>query len=140
MRSRVNHASQEACSGVGLGLMHDSLEVLFDGVFTQIEPVRDFFIGISEHEIGDNHLLAFGQAISLLGIGVWAIKFLLIQLFHDDQKSAVPRKGFIGNTKPTEKESLIGGKTELFNLDGLAILGMIAELQLTYEIADYGMD
>ena len=31
-------------------------------------------------------------------------------------------------------------KTELFHLDGLAILGMIAELQTTDEVADYGMD
>ena len=60
LRSRENHASQEACSGGGLGFLHDPFEMLFDGVFAQVDPVRDFFIGKSEHEINDDHLLAFG--------------------------------------------------------------------------------
>ena len=60
LRCRENHASQEACSSGGLGFLHDPLEVLFDGVFAQVDPVRDFFIGKSEHEINDDHLLAFG--------------------------------------------------------------------------------
>ena len=60
LRCRENHASQEACSSSGLGFLHDPFEVLFDGVFAQVDPVRNFFIGKSEHEINDDHLLAFG--------------------------------------------------------------------------------
>ena len=60
LRCRENHASQEACSGGGLGFLHDPFEMLFDGVFAQVDPIRDFFIGKSEHEINDDHLLAFG--------------------------------------------------------------------------------
>lgn len=114
--------------------------MLFDGVFAQIEPVSDFFIGISEHEIRDDHLLAFGQAIPLLDFGVRVFELVLIQLFHDDEESAVPRKGFVGNTKSAKEEPLVRGKTELFHLDRLAILGMIAELQATNEVADYDVD
>jgi len=32
-RCRENHTSQKACSGSGLGFVHDPFEVLFDGVF-----------------------------------------------------------------------------------------------------------
>ena len=60
LRRRENHASQEACSGGGLGFVHDPFEMLLDGVFAQVNPVRDFFIGKSEHEINDDHLLTFG--------------------------------------------------------------------------------
>lgn len=60
IRCRENHASQEAGSGSGLGFVHDPFEMLFDGVFAQVDPVRDFLIGKSEHEINDDHLLAFG--------------------------------------------------------------------------------
>ena len=60
LRCRENHASQEACSGGGLGFVHDPFEMLLDGVFAQVNPVRDFFIGKSEHEINDDHLLTFG--------------------------------------------------------------------------------
>ena len=140
MRGRENHASQEACSGSGLGFVHDPFEMFFDGVFAQVDPVRDFFIGKSEHEINDDHLLAFGQVVALLHVGVRAFELLLIQLFHDDEEPAVPREGFIGNTEPAKKEALIVGKTEPFHLDGLAILGMIAVHQTTDEVVDYGMD
>ena len=137
---RENHAGQEACSGRGLGFVHDPLEMLFDGVFAQVDPVRNFFIGKAEHEIHDDHLLSFGQVIALLHIGVRAFERLLIQLFHDDEKSTVLREGFIGNTEPAKEEPLIVGKTEPFHLDGLAILGMIAVHQTTDEVADYSMD
>jgi hypothetical protein len=120
--------------------MHNSLEMFLDGVFAQIHSVGDLFVGESEHEIYDDHLLTFGQVIAFLDVGVWAFELLLIQLFHDDEKSAVPREGFIGNTEPAKEEPLIGGKTEPFHLDGLAILGMIAVHQTTDEVADYGMD
>ena len=140
LRCRENHASQEACSGGGFRFMHNPLEMFFDGVFAQIEPARDFFIGKSEHEINDDHLLAFGQVIAMLDVGVWTFELLLIQLFHDDEESAVSRERFIGNTEPTKEEPLIGGKTEPFHLEGLAILGMIAVHQTTDEVADYGMD
>ena len=59
-RCRENHASQEAGSGSRLGFVHDPFEMLFDGVFAQVDPVRDFFVGKPEHEIDDDHLLAFG--------------------------------------------------------------------------------
>ena len=140
LRCRENHASQEACSGGGLGFLHDPFEMLFDGVFAQVDPVRDFFIGKSEHEINDDHLLAFGEMIALLHVRVRAFELLVIELFHDDEKSAVPREGLIGNTEPAKEEPLIVGKTEPFHLDGLAILGMIAVHQTTDEVADYGMD
>ncbi len=126
LRCRENHASQEACSGSGLGFVHDPFEMLFDGVFTQVDPVRNFFIGKSEHEINDDHLLSFGQVVALLDIGVRVFERLLIQLFHDDEESAVLRERFIGNTEPAKEEPLIVGKTEPFHLDGLAILGMPA--------------
>ena len=73
-------------------------------------------------------------------VGIRAFELLLIQLFHDDEESAVPREWFIGNTEPAKEEPLIVGKTESFHLDGLAILGMIAVHQTTDEVADYGMD
>ena len=125
-RCRKHHASQEACPGRGLGFVHDPFEMFFDGVFAQVDPIRDFFIGKSEHEINDDHLLAFGEVIAVLDIGIWAFELLLIQFFHDDEESAVPREGFIGNTETTEDEPMIVSKTEPFHLDGLAILGMIA--------------
>ena len=137
---REYHAGQEACAGRGLGFVHDSFEMFFDGVFAQVDPIRNFFIGKSEHEIHDDHLFSFGQVIALLHIGVGVFERLLIQLFHDDEESAVPREGFVGNTEPAKKEALIVGKTEPFHLDGLAILGMIAVHQTTDEVADYGMD
>ncbi len=140
MWRRENHASQEACSGRGLGFVHDSFEVLFDGVFAQVDPVRNFFIGKSEHEIHDDHLLSFGQVIALLHIGVGVSERLLIQLFHDDEKSTVLCEGFIGNTEPAKEEPLIVGKTEPFHFDGLAILRVIAVDQTTDEVMDYGMD
>lgn len=140
LRCRENHTSQEACSGGGLGFLHDPFEMFFDGVFAQVDPVRDFFIGKSEHEINDDHLLAFGEVIALLHVRVGAFELLLIQLFHDDEESAVSREGFIGNTEPAKEEPLIVGKTEPFHLDGLAILGMIAVHQTPDEVADYGMD
>jgi len=140
LRCRENHASQEARSGSGLGFVHDPFEMLFDGVFAQVDPVRNFFIGKAEHEIHDDHLLSFGQVIALLHIGVRAFERLLIQLFHDDEEPAVLREGFIGNTEPAKEEPLIVGKTEPFHLDGLAILGMTAVQQATDEVTDDGMD
>ena len=124
---RENHASQEACSGSGLGFVHDSFEMLFDGVFAQMDPVRNFFIGKSEHEIHDDHLLSFGQVVVLLHIGVRAFERMLIQMLHDDEKSAVLREGFIRNTEPAKEEPLIVGKTEPLHLDRLAIFRMTAE-------------
>ena len=120
--------------------MHDPFKMLFDGIFAQVEPVRDFFIGKSEHEINDDHLFAFGQVIALQDIGGWAFELLLIQLFHDDEESALPREGFIGNTEAAKEEPLIGGKTKPFHLKRLAILVMIALHQTTEEVTDYGMD
>ena len=120
--------------------MHNPLEMFFDGVFAQIHSSGDLLVGESEHEINDDHLLAFGQVIALLDIGVWAFELLLIQLFHDDEESAVSSEGFIGNTETAKEEPLIGGKTEPFHLKGLAILGMIAVHQTADEVADYGMD
>lgn len=99
-RCRKNHASQEAGSGSRLGFVHDPFEMLFDGVFAQVDPVRNFFVGKSEHEINDDHLLAFGQMIALLHIGVRAFEPLVIQLLHNNKESAIPCEGFIGNTKP----------------------------------------
>ena len=60
LRCRENHAGQEACTGRGLGFVHDPFEMLFDGVFAQVDPVRNFFIGKSEHEIHDDHLFSLG--------------------------------------------------------------------------------
>ena len=74
LRCREDHASQEACAGGGFGFVHDPFQMLFDGVFAQVEPTRDFFIGKSEHEINDDHLLTFSQVISLLDVGVWAFE------------------------------------------------------------------
>ena len=99
VRCRENHASQEACSGSRLCFVHDPFEMLFDGVFAQVDPVRNFFVGKSEHEINDDHLLAFGQMIALLHIGVRAFEPLVIQLLHDDKESAVSCEGLIRNTE-----------------------------------------
>lgn len=120
--------------------MHDPFEMLFDGEFAQIEPARDFFIGKSEHEINDDHLLTFGQVIALLDVRVRAFRLLLIELFHNDKESAVPREGFIGNTEPAKEETLIGRETEPFQLEGLAVLAMIAMHQTINEIAEEDMD
>lgn len=140
LRCRENHASQEACAGRGFCFMHNSFEMFLDGVFAQMHSVGDFLVGESEHEINDDHLFTLGQVIALLDVGVWALEFLLIQLFHDDEESAVPREGFVGNTEPAKKEPLIVGKTEPFHLDRLAILGMIAVDQTINKVTDYGMD
>ena len=78
--------------------------------------------------------------IALLHVGVRAFDLLLVQLFYDDEESAVPREGFIRNTESAKEEPLIVGKTEPFDLDGLAILGMIAVHQTIDEVADYCMD
>src|SRR4029078_13144113 len=94
-------------------------------IYAQIHSIGDLLIGESEHKINDDHMLAFGQVITLLHAGIWAFEFLLIQLFHDDQESAVFSEGFIRNTEPAKTEPLIVGKTEPFHLDRLAILGMI---------------
>jgi len=140
LRCRENHARQEACAGCGFCFMHNSLEMFLDGVFTEMHSVGDLFVGETEHEINDDHLLTFGQMIALLDIGIWALEFLLMELFHDDEESAVLCEGFIGNTKPAEEEPLIVGKTEPFHFDGLAILGMPALYQMTKELSDYSMD
>ncbi len=84
--------------------------MFFDGVFAQVDPIRDFFIGKSEHEINDDHLLAFGEVIAVLDIGIWAFELLLIQFFYDDEESAVSREGFIGNTETTEEKPMIVSK------------------------------
>lgn len=89
LRCRENHASQEACAGRGFCFMHDSLEMFLDGVFTQMHSVGNFFVGETEHKINDDHLFTFGQVIALLDVGIWALKFLLMELFHDDEESAV---------------------------------------------------
>lgn len=140
LRCRENHASQEACAGRGFCFMHNSLEMFLDGVFAQMHSVGDLLVGESEHKINDDHLFTLGQVIALLDGGVRALEFLLIQLFHDDEESAVPREGFIGNTESAKEEPLIVGKAEPFHLDGLAILGMIAVNQTNDKVVDYGMD
>ena len=114
--------------------------MFLDGVFAQMHSVGDLLVGESEHEINDDHLFTLGQVIALLDVGIWALEFLLIQLFHDDEESAVPRERFIGNTEPAKEEPLIVGKTEPFHLDRLAILGMIAVDQTINKVTDYGMD
>lgn len=78
LRCRENHASQEACAGRGFCFMHNSLEMFLDGVFAQKHSVGDLFVGETEHEINDDHLLTFGQAIALLDVGIWASEFLLM--------------------------------------------------------------
>lgn len=78
LRRRKNHASQEACTGCGFCFMHNSLEMFLDGVFTEMHSVGDLFVGKTEHEINDDHLLTFGQMIALLDIGIWALEFLLM--------------------------------------------------------------
>jgi len=140
LRRREDHAGQEACAGRGFRFMHNPLEMFLDGVFAQIHSVGDLLVGESEHEINDDHLFTLGQVIALLDVDVWAFELLLIQLLHDDEEAAVAREGFIGNTEPAKEEPLVGGKTEPFHLDGLAIFGMIAVHQTTDEVADYGMD
>ena len=77
LRRRENHASQEACPGGGFCFMHNSLEMLLDGIFTQMHSVGDLFVGETEHEINNDHLFTFGQVIALLDVGIWALEFLL---------------------------------------------------------------
>src|SRR6185436_20767201 len=86
--------------------MHDPLEMFLDSIFAQIHSIGYLLIGESEHKINDDHLLAFGQVITLLHAGVWAFEFLLIQLFHDDQESAVFSEGFIRNTEDRKSTRL----------------------------------
>lgn len=139
-RCREDHASQKPCSGGGLGFMHDPFKMFFDGVFAQMDAVCDFFIGKTEHEINDDHLLPFGEVIPLPHIGVWAPELLLMELFHDDEESAVLCERFIGNTEPAKEEPLVVGKIEPFHLDGLAILGVAALYQSTAEFVNKGMN
>lgn len=72
MWCRENHTRQEAGACSGIGFVHDPFEVIFNGVLTQVEPHRDFFIGKSEHEVSDNHLLTLSQMIALLNKSVGA--------------------------------------------------------------------
>lgn len=78
LRRRENHASQEACPGSGFCFVHNSFEMLLDGVFTQMHSVGDLFVGETEHEVNDDHLFTFGQVIALLDVGIWALEFSLM--------------------------------------------------------------
>ena len=100
--------------------------MFFDGIFAEIHSSGDFFVGKPELKVNDDHLFAFGQVIESLNFCVSAFEFVLIQLFHDDEESAVPREGFIGNTETAKEKPTIVSKTEPFHLNGLAILGVIA--------------
>ena len=139
-RCREDHAAHEARAGCGFCFMHDPLQMFFDGVFAEIHSSGDFFVGKSELEVNDDHLFAFGQVIEPLDVCVGAFEFVLIQLFHDDEASAVSCKGFVGNTEPAKEELLTGGNTEPFQLEGFEVLGMITAHETSDEGADNGED
>ena len=131
---REDHATHESRAGCGFCFMHDPLQMFFDGVFAEIHSSGDFFVGKSAFEVNDDHLFAFGQVIEPLDVSVSAFEFVLIQLFHNDETSAVSRKGFIGNTETAKEELLAGGNTEPFQLEGFEVLGMIT----AHEASDGG--
>jgi len=139
-RCREDHAAHETRTGCGFCFMHDPLQMFFDGVLAEIHSSGDFFVGKSELEINDDHLFAFGQVIEPLDVCVSAFEFVLIQLFHDDEASAVSRKGFIGNTETAKKELLAGGNTESFQLEEFEVLGVITVHETGDESADNRQD
>ena len=47
LRCRKDNPSQKSCARVGLGLVHDPFKMFLHGVFAEIEPVGDFFVGKS---------------------------------------------------------------------------------------------
>ena len=96
--------------------MHDSFEMLFHRVFAEIEPVGDFFVRKAEHEVHDDHLLALGQMISLLNIGVGTFEFL-IEFFHEDEQPAVSGQRDIRNTEPAKQEALVCREAEALGPD-----------------------
>jgi len=110
--------------------------MLLDGIFAQIHPPGDFFVGKSELEVDDDHLFAFGQVIELLDVGVRTVEPLLIQIFHKDEISTVSCKGFIGNTEPTKEELLAWDDTYPFDLERFEVLGMLT----VHETIDEGTD
>ena len=64
--------------------MHDPFEMLLHRVFAEIEAVGDFFVGKAEHEVNDDHLLAFREVIVLLDIDVGTRRWF-VELLHDDE-------------------------------------------------------
>ena len=134
MRCREDHTAYEARTGCGFGFMHNPFQMFLDGIFAEVHSPGDFFVGKPELKVNDDHLFAFGQVIESLNFCVSAFEFVLTQLFHDDEASAVSCKGFIGNTEPAEEELLTGGNTEPFHLEGFEVLGMIT----MYETGDEG--
>ena len=105
--------------------MHDPFEMLFHGVFTEIEPVGDFFVGKAKHEVNDDHLLALGQVISLLDVGVGTLE-CLSEFFNDNEQPTVASEGCIRDTEPAEQQPLVGCEAEALDLDGFAVFWMIA--------------
>jgi hypothetical protein len=65
---------------------------------------------------------------------------VLIQFFHDDEASAVSRKGLIGDAEPAKEELLSGGNAEPFQLEGFEVLGMVTAHEAGDEGADNGED
>ena len=123
LRRWENHAGQEACPCRGFGFVHDALEVFFHGVFAQIHAVGDFLVGEAEHEVDDDHLFPFGQAIELLNVCVWALEPLM-KLFDDDEQPAVPCQRLVGDAESANEQLLVLSKTKALDLDALAIFGM----------------
>jgi len=114
--------------------------MFLDGVFAEIHSSGDFFVGKSELEVNNDHLFAFGQVIEPLDFCVRAFELVLIQFFHDDEASAVPCKGLVGNAEPAKEKLLPGGNTKAFHLERFEVLGMITVHETSDEGADYRED
>ena len=77
--------------------------------------------------------------ISLLDVRVGTFESL-IEFFHDDEEPAIAGERCIRDTEPAEQQPLIGREAEALDLDGLAILGMIAVHKPADEFAYNGMN
>jgi hypothetical protein len=60
LRGREYHTAYEARAGCSFGFVHNPFEMFLDGIFAEIHPPGDFFVGKSELEVNDDHLFAFG--------------------------------------------------------------------------------
>ena len=96
-----HHSGQEPGSRGGFRFVHDAFEVFLHRVLTQIQTVRDFLIGKTEHEIDDHHLLALRQVISVLHTDVWT-SHLLMQSLNRHKHTAIAGHWFVGNTKAAQ--------------------------------------
>ena len=67
-RLRIEDVNEDSGPGRGISFSHDVLNVLFHGLFGNLEGVRDFFICPPLCQMFNDGLLAVGQLELFLGL------------------------------------------------------------------------